>query len=319
LVSFDEQCSFESESIMSAQQSTVTLLLKKVLSNVFVIWLGMTAIFFAIRLLPGDIVQVQTAGLGLTQETLSAQRKTLNLDQSAIVQYASYVSNWLQGNWGTAWSTGESVWRAITRSVQPTLFITLASMANAFLIGVGWGSLLQIYDGRSISKFLRFVIDILLATPVYWTATLLVLVFAVRTIETRTSILIAILVLSIHTASHVALLTSHAIRNESTSQYVQTAYGKGLSDLKVFFRHILPNTMLVILPFIVAQTSLLIGGTVILESILLIPGVGMLFINAVLNRDYALLQGVATSTLFFVMVFNTIGDSLMTLFVPRIK
>jgi peptide/nickel transport system permease protein len=304
---------------MSAQQSTVTLLLKKVLSNVFVIWLGMTAIFFAIRLLPGDIVQVQTAGLGLTQETLSAQRKTLNLDQSAIVQYASYVSNWLQGNWGTAWSTGESVWRAITRSVQPTLFITLASMANAFLIGVGWGSLLQIYDGRSISKFLRFVIDILLATPVYWTATLLVLAFAVRTVETRTSILIAILVLSIHTASHVALLTSHAIRNESTSQYVQTAYGKGLSDLKVFFRHILPNTMLVILPFIVAQTSLLIGGTVILESILLIPGVGMLFINAVLNRDYALLQGVATSTLFFVMVFNTIGDSLMTLFVPRIK
>jgi peptide/nickel transport system permease protein len=304
---------------MSAQQSTVTLLLKKVLSNVFVIWLGMTAIFFAIRLLPGDIVQVQTAGLGLTQETLSAQRETLNLDQSAIVQYASYVSNWLQGNWGTAWSTGESVWRAITRSVQPTLFITLASMANAFLIGVGWGSLLQIYDGRLISKFLRFVIDILLATPVYWTATLLVLVFAVRTIETRTSILIAILVLSIHTASHVALLTSHAIRNESTSQYVQTAYGKGLSDLKVFFSHILPNTMLVILPFIVAQTSLLIGGTVILESILLIPGVGMLFINAVLNRDYALLQGVATSTLFFVMVFNTIGDSLMTLFVPRIK
>jgi peptide/nickel transport system permease protein len=304
---------------MSAQQSTVTLLLKKVLSNVFVIWLGMTAIFFAIRLLPGDIVQVQTAGLGLTQETLSAQRETLNLDQSAIVQYASYVSNWLQGNWGTAWSTGESVWRAITRSVQPTLFITLASMTNAFLIGVGWGSLLQIYDGRSISKFLRFVIDILLATPVYWTATLLVLAFAVRTVETRTSILIAILVLSIHTASHVALLTSHAIRNESTSQYVQTAYGKGLSDLKVFFRHILPNTMLVILPFIVAQTSLLIGGTVILESILLIPGVGMLFINAVLNRDYALLQGVATSTLFFVMVFNTIGDSLMTLFVPRIK
>lgn len=294
-------------------------LTRTVLKTCLVAWLAMTLLFFALRLLPGDIVTAQLGGIGISQAAQEERRQQLGLNEPLLIQYMEYFAGWVRGEWGDALSSGESVLHAVSRSINITMQITLFSMLFATFLGAGWAFIINCTGWQLLRDVLRLILDILLAIPIYWSATLFLFIFAVPITTSFQSGLIAVLLLGLHVGASIAQLIAQIVQQQARAPYVQTAFGKGLKKHYIYWRHIMPNVSLITLPFVTAQFSLLLSGTVIIESILVLPGMGTLLLNATLNRDYVLLQGAITVIIVLISVVSGLSHMALYTLNPRLR
>lgn len=289
-------------------------------------------VFFIIRLVPGDPAQV-ILGLRATPESLATLREELNLNDPLLVQYGNWILNALRGDLGNDFRTHEPIGEMILTRLPVTLEMAVLGLLFAAAVGIPLGVLAAVKRGPAdvaSSGLGLFGISI----PEFWLGVMLILFFALELrwlpssgyVPLRESVwdnlrhmALPAITLGVNFAAVLTRTTRASVAATLNRPYVQTARAKGLRERSIVTGHVLRNASLPILTVLGMQFGYALGGAVIIEQVFALPGVGRLTLNAVLERNYPVVQGAVLVVTFLFMLTNIITDSLYAVIDPRIR
>ncbi|MHA7888070.1 MULTISPECIES: ABC transporter permease [Roseicyclus] len=288
-------------------------------------------IFGATELLPGDLAQ-QILGQGATPETLAALREQLGLNDPAPVRYWNWLSGALTGDFGVSLSNGRPISELIGARLGNTVFLALYAAALAVPISLILGILAALWRNSIFDRAANAGALTAISFPEFFVAYILVLWLAqtglfpsmVRINPTTTfgdriyMTFLPALTLTLVVTAHMMRMTRAAIINLMASPYIEMARLKGLSPLRIVLRHALPNALAPIINVIALNLAYLITGVVVVEVVFVYPGLGQLMVDAVSNRDIAVVQAVALIFAGAYVALNLIADVLSTITNPRL-
>ena len=298
--------------------------------------LGVTFITFAlIRIIPGDIV---TNMMGVTaannEETRARVLHELGLDRPLLEQYVWWLGRILRGDFGYSFIHGGPVLDQILRCLPITLELAVMSMALALLIGVPLGVFSAIRRGRAIDLFARLFSLLGISAPNFFIGALIVVFGAIYFPSIQTLGYVPFsedpwgnlsrmfwpaLTFGISIGAIILRYTRSSVLEVLGEDYVRTAWAKGLPRFRVIFVHALKNALIPVITAIGVWTAFMIGGTVLIEEIFAIPGLGRLVLGAIQNRDYPMIQGTVLFLSFAVAVTMLLADLLLAAVDPRVK
>ena len=294
-------------------------------------------IFGAIRLVPGDAI---TAMLGTEAGMLTeTQRQSLEayfgMDKPVVEQYFSWVGGVVQGDLGLSMRYGQPVLDLILDRFPVTLELTMLSVLIALLLGIPIGILSAVKHNSVIDLIGRVLALLGLAVPSFLLGTILIFVLSVYfrilpnsgdfvaltedPIRNLSQMIFPAFTLGFSFAASVMRTTRSAMLEVLGQDYMRTARSKGLVESVVVRRHALRNALIPVVTIVGVEIGYLLGGTVIIEEIFALPGIGRLVFNAISQRDYALVQGIALFIAFNFVVINLITDLIYTAIDPRIS
>ena len=308
-------------------------ILRRVLSTVPVLLIVAVIVFTMLRLTPGDPAAA-LVGNNSNSEDIARIRKSLGLDEPQPVQFASWASKALMGDLGESYYMKQPVTHLIAQRIGPTLSLSALTMLLTLLIAIPLGILAAWRHGgwldRSLMSFSvlgfsvpTFVIGYLLiwAVALHWK------IFPVQGYVPMNEsfggwlshLFLPALTLSIVYLALIARVTRASVAEALTEDYIRTARSKGISELRILVKHALTNAAVPIVTVIGIGIGLLIGGVVVTETVYAIPGVGQLTVDAVLGRDFPLIQGITLFFSFAYVLINLLVDLSYVLLDPRIR
>jgi peptide/nickel transport system permease protein len=292
-------------------------------------------VFLMLRLVPGTVVEQMIGADAIVSPAMVAELKRFfGLDQPWWVQYARWVAELAQGNLGTSWRTGKPVLALIVERLPVTIELTAFAVAFALLLGIPAGLLSATHRDRAVDNVTRVGTLLGLSVPVFWQGTMLILFFSIYlrwmppvvwvdffTDPRRnlTIMLLPALCLGTASAANIARTTRASMLDVLRSEYIRTAAAKGLTGRLVLLKHALRNALIPIVTVAGLQMGILLGGTVVVEEVFTLPGVGRLVLWSIYQRDYPLTQ---STILFIAVLFMTINlavDVLYGYLDPRIR
>jgi peptide/nickel transport system permease protein len=290
-------------------------------------------VFLVVRVLPGDPALVML-GFEASPDTVARLRASMGLDRPLPVQYVEWIGDALRGNLGRSLQYDVPVAGLILSRLSVTLPLTLMAAALMTLAGVPLGVYAAIRH-RGWGDYLTMILSQLgIAVPAFWAGLLLVLLFSVRlgwfasggfdgwgqgVSRAVKSLLLPAVALGLFQFAVLARTTRSAVLEVLREEYVKTARAKGVSELAVLFRHALRNAMIPILTVAGVQLGQLMAGSIILESVFYLPGLGRLALGAITARDLPVVQGVVLFVASVIVVINAGVDMLYGLLDPRIR
>ncbi len=275
---------------------------------ILVVWVAVTLTFFALRLLPGDAVDMQLAQSGASQDAISDVRARLGLDVPPLEQYLRYMAGLLRGDLGASLTSGLPVAEMIGQRLPATIVLALSASALATVAGVVVG-VVAAY-GNTLA---RLLIDLAIGTPIYWTGTLALVAFTTRPGW------LPVVILAFHTMGGLAQMIAVNVREIKDSAYVTAARGKGLPETLILRRHVLRVALLPVLTVGALQTGFLLGGTVITESLFVRSGIGRLLLDSTLRQDYPVVQGIVVLAALVYASLTALADWTHHWLDPRIR
>lgn len=297
---------------------------------------GLTVlVFLMLRLVPGTVVeQMIGADAVVSQAMVDELKRFFGLDQPWYVQYIGWVGRLAHGDLGTSWRTGKPVILLILERLPVTLELTLLSVGFAMALGMPAGIVSAIRRDRAIDQVTRVGTLLGLSVPVFWQGTMLILFFSLYlrwmppivwvdlfTDPRRnlTIMLLPVVCLGTASAANIARTTRACMLDVLRSEYVRTAAAKGLTQRVVVLKHALKNALIPVVTVVGLQAGILLGGTVVVEEVFTLPGVGRLVLWSIYQRDYPVTQ---STILFIAILFMTINlavDLLYRYLDPRIR
>ncbi|WP_416916717.1 MAG: ABC transporter permease [Roseicyclus sp.] len=288
-------------------------------------------IFAATELLPGDLAQ-QILGQGATPETLAALREQLGLNDPAPVRYWNWLSGALTGDFGVSLSNGRPISELIGARLGNTVFLALYAAALSVPISLILGILAALWRNSIFDRAANAGALTAISFPEFFVAYILVLWLAqtglfpsmVRINPATTfgdriyMTFLPALTLTLVVTAHMMRMTRAAIINLLASPYIEMARLKGLSPLRIVLRHALPNALAPIINVVALNLAYLITGVVVVEVVFVYPGLGQLMVDAVSNRDIAVVQAVALIFAGAYVALNLLADVLSTITNPRL-
>ncbi|MBK8021763.1 MAG: ABC transporter permease [Chloroflexi bacterium] len=301
-------------------------LLRRMLIAILLVFTIMAVVFIMLRVaLPGDPAVI-LAGDRASPELIEQIRQNLGLDRPVLEQLALFMVRALQGDLGRSVKFGEPVFSVILKAFPFTILLTLLSVTIGTLIGIGVGVLTAVKSGTWIDKVSIVFVVFFYSIPTFWLGTMLILIFAVglralpvQGAETWQHFVLPVTTLSIGEAALLARLTRANMLEALSAAYLQTARSKGLNERRVLFVHALRNTLIPVITVVGLSIGSLLGGAVITESIFGLPGVGRLSIQAILDRDYPMIQGTVLLVAVAFVFVNLVVDVIYTYIDPRIR
>ncbi|WP_332117015.1 ABC transporter permease [Azorhizobium caulinodans] len=307
--------------------------LRRVLAAIPVMGVVALFVFLLLRLTPGDPAAI-IAGDTATPAQLEAIRTSLGLDKPIPVQFLTWISQLAHGDLGTSLISKTPVTTLIGQRLGPTLNLALVTMVLSILIAVPMGVLAAWKHGTLIDNLVMALCVLGFSVPVFVIGYVLIQVFAINlrwfpvqgfsTIANgigpfaQRATLPAFTLASIYVAL-IARMTRASLLDVLGEDYIRTARAKGVSERIVLFRHALRNSAVPILTVIGTGFALLISGVVVTESVFNIPGLGRLIVDAVLARDYPVIQGLILLTSGIYVFINLMVDLSYSLLDPRIR
>jgi peptide/nickel transport system permease protein len=271
----------------------------------------------------------------LTETQRASLERYFGLDKPAAEQYVIWLGNVLQGDMGYSVRHGKPVLEVILHRFPVTLELTLMSVTVALLIGLTFGIISALYHNSWIDLFGQLFALFGLAAPNFLIGTLIIYILSVYfdilpnagdyveltedPLKNLQQIIFPAITLGFAFSASVMRMTRSAMLEVLAQDYVRTARSKGLRERTVVIRHALRNALIPVVTLVGVEMGYLLGGTVIVEDIFTLPGIGRLAFNAISQRDYALIQGVVLFIAFNFLVINLIVDFLYTVLDPRIS
>jgi len=297
---------------------------------------GVSLIIFGIvRMVPGDaLVMMMEQSLDADPAQMEILKRQLGLDKPLYAQYFLWIANMARGDFGTSLWQKNPVLTEIARRIPVTLELALMTTIISVLIAIPVGlfsavrhdtfldHVVRLFSigGLSIPNFWLGIMAIVLPS-IYlgWTPPLVYIPFAANPKIHLLQFLIPSLLMGYHFSAAIMRMARTALLEVLQQDYIRTARAKGLSGLVVLFKHALKNAMIPILSVTGIQIAFMMGGTVIIEQIFALPGIGRLVLESIAHRDYPLLQGVLFVIASTVIVVNLVVDLLYSFFDPRIR
>jgi peptide/nickel transport system permease protein len=315
-----------------------TYIVKRFLLFIPTLLLATLVVFILLRLIPGDPAMVKLVGetgeAKFTQEQLAAMRAKLGTDRPLYVQYSAWVWGMLRLDFGVSMFFEEAVSRDLAAKFPITLELTVLALLIATIIAVPLGLLSAIKQDTPADYVARIITIAGVALPNFWVGILIVyflvllfgwmppLGYANVWEEPATNLqqlIFPALALGFYNMAFTARVTRSSMLEVYREDYIRTARAKGLAERVVILRHALKNALLPMVTVSGYEFGRLLAGTVVIENIFMVPGMGKLLIDSVLHRDYTTVQAVVVVTTVSVLILNLVLDMIYGWLNPRIR
>ena len=292
----------------------LTIIVRRLLFGIPVIFGAAGLVFFGLRVLPGDPVAVLTAGVPTTPEMIDNIRHQYGLDQPLLVQFLVFVKSIFTG-FGVSYTTNQSVLSMIVSQAPSSFELALAAMVLIVIVGIGLGVLSAVYRNTWVDSLIRFVSLLGTSMPMFWTAILLILFFSLRLHwfpatgdQSIQSLVLPAVALSLLSSGLVIRLVRNSIIEVLGENFVRALRARGLSPRVVILKHILRNALIPTVTIIGLETGSLMAGAVITETVFARRGLGSLLVSGILGKDYPLIQGTMLFIGIILVLVNIIVD-----------
>lgn len=309
-------------------------LLRRLLLFIPTVFVVTALIFFVVHLFPGDVLDILAADSSVTKEQLDAERRRLGLDLPIPVQYTVWLSNIAQGDLGRSLWSGRPVLDDLMLRIPVTLELSVLSIFFSVLFGVPIGVYAAIKQDSWSDYALRGIAISGLSIPNFWLATMILLILSrwvgwipptrytslsEDVLGNLSQMLIPSILLGVFMSALVMRMTRTALLEILRYDYIRTARAKGLHERVVFLRHAFRNSLIPVVTIIGVEVTTVIGGSVIMESIFALPGIGGYVFQVVQVRDYPAVQAVNLVMASFIILVNLGVDVSLSYLDPRIR
>ena len=290
--------------------------------------------FLLLQLVPGGDPVRAMLGLDATQEQVDSMRQEMWLDRPVIVQYFHWVGNALHGDLGKSLRYRENVTNLIKQRLPITFHLAVLALLIASIIGITGGIICAIRRGSVIDQVISVLSNGAVAVPIFWLGILGIYVFSLTLgwlptngytspfdnfwLSTR-KIIMPVICISLPTLALITRQTRSAMLEVVRQDYVRTAWSKGLTEQGVIIKHALKNALIPIVTLLGLGLPNLAGGSVLMETVFNVPGMGRLLVQAVLDKDFVVVQAAVLIIGIIISVANLVVDISYGLLDPRIR
>ncbi|MEJ5229951.1 MAG: ABC transporter permease [Pseudothermotoga sp.] len=310
-------------------------LLRRVITSIPTVFFVVFVVFIAIHLVPGDVVDMMLGTQNyLTQEQINQLYKQYGLDKPLIVQFGVWLKNLFALDFGTSLRTGKKVIDLIFDRFPVTLELSILSMFFASVIGIPLGIVAAIKKNSFVDGLVRIVGLIGLSSPSFWVGAILIVIFSgtfkgfnifgyvhitedfLRNLQVM---FLPALTLGLMLAAQIMRMARSSMLDVLQQEYIKTAKAKGVSYSKLIGKHALKNALIPIVTLSGIQLGYLLAGTIVIENMFALPGLGRLLLQAVNERDYPVIQFVVMFIAILIVILNILVDFIYTLIDPRVE
>jgi peptide/nickel transport system permease protein len=311
----------------------IRIIVVKLLQAVPVMLIISILAFLLLSLLPGDPAVI-IAGDQASPAAIARVRHQLGLDRPYLEQIAIWLSNLAQGNFGSSLILNQSVLSAVGERLPVTLSLAALSLAFTIPVGIFLGSLAAYYRRTWIDSAVMAIALLGVSVPAFWIAILGIVLFSVKLGWVPSSgfvplsqgvglwfssLVLPALILSLFKIGFLARMTRAAMLEVLSQDYIRTARAKGMSEWQTVGKHALRNALILIITAAGILVSAAIGGSVIIEQVFALPGIGRMVVQAIMARDYPLVQGTMLILGFSIVMINLLADVLYAWADPRVR
>ena len=296
--------------------------IKRVLLAIVTIFIIAAITFFTMNAIPGGPFASEKAPSPEVQAVLEAR---YNLDKPVPEQFILYLKNFLQGDLGVSLKTGRSISTVIGESFPVSAKLGGLAIVLATIVGLVLGSIAALKRNSIVDRVIVFFTTLATAVPSFVLATFLLYIFCLYLgwvpvfDANETHYTLPVIALSLYPMAYITRLTKTSMLDALGQDYVRTANAKGVAAWKVIFKHALRNAVIPVITYVGPMTAYILTGSLVVENIFTIPGLGGKFVSAITNRDYTLIMGTTIFLATLMVTMNLITDLVYKVVDPRIK
>ena len=303
---------------------TLSYILKRLALAVLTVWIVATITFFLTRAVPGDPFLKEKA---LPQHAVDALKAKYGMDKPVVEQYVNYLKDVVtKFDFGPSLTKqGRAVNDIITDGMSVSIPLGLAAAGIATAIGVVLGSVAALRRNKIIDKVIMVVTTAFVSMPSFIVGALLLMVFSgmlgwfPANGAMDGGYVLPVICLSLYPMAYITRLTRSSMLDVLGQDYIRTARAKGVSGIKVIFGHALKNSLLPVITYLGPMLAYIVTGSLVVEQIFAVPGIGRAFVQSVLSRDYTLIMGTTIVLAALIVVMNLVSDIMYKVVDPRIN
>ncbi|MBQ5536163.1 MAG: ABC transporter permease [Oscillospiraceae bacterium] len=297
-------------------------IVKRILLAVLTVFIICAITFFLMHAVPGGPFNREKA---LSEATIAALNSRYNLDKPVAEQFLLYMKNLLHGDFGVSLKNGREIKAVIGESFPISARLGISAMIVALFLGTVFGSTAALMRNKLPDRLIVLFSTLFTAVPSFILATLLLLVFCIQLQwipvwnATNHSYLLPVIALSAYPMAYITRLSKTSMLDALSQDYIRTARAKGVSKFKMIFKHALRNSLIPVITYAGPQIAYIITGSMVIETIFTVGGLGSKFVSAITNRDYTMIMATTIFLAALMVIANLICDLLYKLVDPRIK
>ncbi len=307
---------------MEGEDDVGKYIVKRILLAVLTVFIICAITFFLMHAVPGGPFNREKA---LSEATIAALNSRYNLDKPVAEQFLLYMKNLLHGDFGVSLKNGREIKAVIGESFPISARLGISAMIVALFLGTVFGSTAALMRNKLPDRLIVFFSTLFTAVPSFILATLLLLVFCIQLQwipvwnATNHSYLLPVIALSAYPMAYITRLSKTSMLDALSQDYIRTARAKGVSKFKMIFKHALRNSLIPVITYAGPQIAYIITGSMVIETIFTVGGLGSKFVSAITNRDYTMIMATTIFLAALMVIANLICDLLYKLVDPRIK
>jgi len=303
---------------------TLLYILKRIALALLTVWVVITVTFFVMRAVPGGPFIGEKATTPAVQAALEAK---YGMDKPLLVQYGTYLKDiFTKLDFGPSLKQrGREVIDIIGDGLKTSAKLGIIAAFSALGIGVVLGSVAALRRNKIIDKIIMVVTTAFVSMPSFIMGSLLLVVFSIKLAVFPANgteaggLILPIITLSLYPMAYITRLTRSSMLDVLGQDYIRTAKAKGVSGVKIIFGHALKNSLIPVITYFGPMLAYIVTGSLVVEQIFAVPGIGRAFVNSITNRDYPLIMGTTIVLAVLIVVMNLISDILYKVVDPRIN
>ena len=301
---------------------TLLYILKRIILAVVTVWVVITVTFFVMHAVPGGPFMGEKAISEAAKAQLEAK---YGLDKPLMVQYTTYLKDALHLDFGPSLKQrGRQVTDIIMDGMKTSAKLGVIAAFAALFVGVILGSVAALRRNKFIDKCIMVITTAFVSMPSFIIGSLLLILFAIKLMilpangSTPQGLILPIITLSLYPMAYITRLTRSSMLDVLGQDYIRTARAKGVSGPKIIFGHALKNSLIPVITYFGPMLAYIVTGSLVVEQIFAVPGIGRAFVNSITGRDYTLIMGTTIILATLIVIMNLVSDIMYKIVDPRI-
>ena len=302
---------------------TLRYILKRLLMAIVTLWAVITVTFFVMKAVPGDPFASEKA---VTPAARAALEAKYGLDKPLFQQYLNYLTGALHFDFGPSLKLrGRDVAAIITDGMRTSAKLGVIALILATISGVLLGAVAALRRNSILDKIIMVITTACVSMPSFIMGSLLLILFAIHLKwlpangSTRAGLILPVITLALYPMSYITRLTRSSMLDVLGQDYIRTAKAKGVSERNVILKHALKNSLIPVITYFGPELAYIVTGSLVVEQIFAVPGIGRYFVSSITGRDYPLIMGTTIVLASLIVIMNLVSDIMYKVVDPRIN
>ena len=302
---------------------TLTYILKRIIMAIFTLWAVITITFFVMHAVPGGPFTREKA---ISAEAQQALNEKYGLDKPLFEQYTTYLGDAARGNFGPSIKQrGREVTEVIADGMKTSAKIGVIALIIATVSGIIFGAIAALKRNTIFDRIIMVLTTAFVSMPSFIMGSLLLILFAIKlgwlpaNGAAEGGLILPIITLALYPMSYITRLTRSSMLDVLGQDYIRTAKAKGVSERNVIIHHALKNSLIPVITYFGPELAYIVTGSLVVEQIFAVPGIGRYFVNSITGRDYTLIMGTTIVLATLIVIMNLVSDILYKIVDPRIN